>query len=51
MMPYNQVAEEDRISVSSDAVSDLPDEDWEVPETLTKVYLYRLSRMWLDWAR
>ena len=53
MMPYNQKGETalKAVDVSSDRVSDLPLKGWEIPESLTKPHVFKLARMWVDWAR
>ena len=52
LMPYNaQRPGEDAADISADRVSDLPFSGWTIPEALTKVHVYRLARMWIDWAR
>ena len=52
MLPYNQenalVAMDD---ISSDKQSDLPDENWHVPESLVKNHVFRMAQTWIDWAR
>lgn len=54
LMPYNQAKDEevpDDIEISTDRASDLPNTGWEVPEPLSKVHVYRIAQVWLDWAR
>ncbi len=52
MLPYNQNANLDvRVEVSEDSVSDVMMNEWNVPEELAKPYVFRLMKMWLDFAR
>ena len=56
LMPYNAKARgdediPDHADISSDRASDLPLTGWDIPESLTKVHVYRMARMWIDWAR
>ena len=54
LMPYNQKQDGfigKVVDVSTDRGSDLPFEGWEIPATMTKVHVFRIGKMWIDWAR
>lgn len=51
MLPYNQKEMAERVDVSEDSVSDVPNLAWDIPEALTKVYIWKCAKMWLDQAR
>ena len=45
LMPYNQARDDDaaNVDISSDRISDLPFTGWEIPESLSKVHVYRMA--------
>lgn len=52
MLPYNQIAAQDvRVEVSEDSVSDVCVNDYNIPEALSYPHNYRIMRMWLNFAR
>jgi len=51
LLPYNQERNNQKVDVSSDALSDEPLEEWEVPEALATPHVFRIAQMWLDFAR
>ena len=41
----------ERVQVSDDSVSDVPQQEWNIPASLAKVYVWKSAKMWLDFAR
>lgn len=50
-MPYNRPDEVGDMIVSEDSISDFPINNWNIPFALTKDYVQRLAKMWLDYAK
>lgn len=51
LLPYNQKEMAERVQVSEDSVSDVPNRSWDIPESLTHIHCWRIAKQWLDFAR